>query len=90
MIEAENGTVTLFVMPSSGGMGPSATVTVKRLASLLAEKSDSPYSVMLNAIRCKLPCFLLSFAMPVNSCFQHLMQRDKSYYNGARLNLCSH
>ena len=41
-------------MSSSGGMGPSATVTVKRLASLLAEKSDTPYSVMLNVIRCKL------------------------------------
>ena len=41
-------------MSSSGGMGPSATVTVKRLASVQAEKSDSPYSVMLNVIRCKL------------------------------------
>ena len=39
VIEVEHGTFTPFVMSTSGGMGPSASVTVKRLASLLAEKS---------------------------------------------------
>ena len=54
VIDVKHGTFTPFVMSSSGGMGPSTTVSVKRLASLMAEKSETPYSVMLNVIRCKL------------------------------------
>ena len=44
-------------------MGPSATVSVKRLALLLAEKSDTLYSVMLNIIRCKLSFSLVGSAI---------------------------
>ena len=50
MIVVEHGMFTPFVMTTSGGMGPSASVTVKRLASLLAETSDVPYSMMMNVI----------------------------------------
>ena len=50
-------------MSSSGGMGSSATVTIKRLASLLAKKSNTPYSVMLNVIRCKLSFSLVDSAI---------------------------
>ena len=53
----------LSCMSSSGGMGPSATVTIKRLASLMAEKADTPYSVMLNVIRCKLSFSLVDSAI---------------------------
>ena len=59
VIEVEHGTFTPFVMSTSGGMGPSASVTVKRLASLLAEKSDIPYSMMTSVIRCRLSFSLL-------------------------------
>ena len=40
VIDVEHGTFTPFVMSTNGGMGPSATVTVKRIAALLAEKTD--------------------------------------------------
>ena len=63
VIDVEHGTFTAFVMFSSGGMGPSATVTIKRLVSLLAKKSDTPYSVMLNVIRCKLSFSLVDSAI---------------------------
>ena len=63
VIDVEHGTFTPFVMSSSEGMGPSATVTVKRLASLMAEKTDTPYSVMLNVIRCKLSFSLVDSAI---------------------------
>ena len=63
MIDVEHGTFTPFVMSSSGGMGPSATVTIKRLASLMAEKTDTPSSVMLNVIRCKLSFSLVDSAI---------------------------
>ena len=63
VIDVEHGTFTPFIMSSSGGMGPSATVTVKRLASLMAEKTDTPYSVMLNVIRCKLSFSLVDSAI---------------------------
>ena len=50
VIVVEHGMFTPFVMTTSGGMGPSASVTVKRLASLPAETSDVPYSMMMNVI----------------------------------------
>ena len=37
----EHGTFTPFVMSTSGGMGPSMTMTMKQLAALLAEKNDT-------------------------------------------------
>ena len=42
VIEVEHGTFTPFFISSSGGMGPSATVSVKTLASLLAKQSNTP------------------------------------------------
>ena len=59
IIKVEHETFTPLVMSTSGGMGPSASVTVKRLASLLAEKSDIPYSMMTSVIRCRLSFSLL-------------------------------
>ena len=40
-------------------LGPSAIITFKRPASLLAEKSQIPYSVMINTIRCRLSFSLI-------------------------------
>ena len=60
VINVEHGT---FVMSSSGGKGPSATVTIKKLVSLLGEKSDTPYSVMVNVIKCKLFFSLMDSAI---------------------------
>ena len=54
VIDVEHGTFSPFVMSTSGGMGPSATVALKRLAGLLAEKTDTPYSKIVNVIRCRL------------------------------------
>ena len=63
IIDVEHGTFTPFVMSSSGGMGPSATITIKRLASLLAEKTQIPYPVMINTIRCRLSFSLIESAV---------------------------
>ena len=43
VIVVGHGTLIPFVMSTSGGMEPSASVTAKRLASLLAEKFDISY-----------------------------------------------
>ena len=43
VIVVGHGTLIPFVMSTSGGMGPSTSVTAKRLASLLAEKFDISY-----------------------------------------------
>ena len=37
VIEVEHGTFTPFVMSTSGGMGPSAIVTIKRLVRLAGD-----------------------------------------------------
>ena len=41
----EHGTFSPLVFSAAGGMGTAATVTYKRLASLLATKHSQPYSV---------------------------------------------
>ena len=48
---------------SSGGMGRSATVTYQRLASLLSDKWNSPYSVIMGWLRCSLSFSLLRSAL---------------------------
>ena len=63
VIDVEHGTFTPFVMSTNGGMGPSTTVTVKRITALLAEKTDTPYSKILNVIRCRLTFSLLDSAI---------------------------
>ena len=42
VIDVEHSTFTPFVMSTNGGMGLSATVTVKQIAALLGEKTDTP------------------------------------------------
>ena len=56
--EVEHSTFTPLVLTASGGMGNQATTFYKRLASLLAEKWDSPYGTTISWLRCRL-CFSL-------------------------------
>ena len=57
--EVEHGSFTPLVMSLTGGAGPAATVCLKRLASLLSEKWEQPYSSTLAWLRCKLSFALL-------------------------------
>ena len=57
--EVEHGSFTPLVMSLSGGCGNSATIFYKRLASMLTEKWDQPYSTTLAWMRCKLSFALL-------------------------------
>lgn len=57
--DVEHGSFTPLVLSTTGGMGRAATTFYKRLASMLAEKRDTPYSLTLNWIRCRLSFALL-------------------------------
>ena len=57
--EVEHGTFSALVFSSTGGMGRQAITTYKRLASLIAEKRDKPYSITMGWIRCRLSFSLL-------------------------------
>ena len=61
--EVERGSFTPLVFSSSGGMGRSATVTYRRLASLLSDKWNSPYPVIMGWLRCSLSFSLLRSAL---------------------------
>ncbi|CAM1309822.1 Uncharacterised protein r2_g1998 [Pycnogonum litorale] len=56
--EVEHGSFIPFVLSCTGGMGPAATGVVKRMASMMAEKSEINYSTLMAWIRCR-----LSYAM---------------------------
>ena len=51
--EVEMATFTPLVFSACGGMGPGATATVKRIASLLADKWAQPYSRLMCWLRCR-------------------------------------
>ena len=42
--EVEHGSFSALVFSTSGGMGPMATVVYRRLASMIAERRDEPFS----------------------------------------------
>ena len=52
--EVEHSTFTPLVLSVTGEMGNEATTFNKCLASLLAEKWDTPYSMILNWLKCHL------------------------------------
>ena len=56
--EVEHSTFTPLVLSTTGGMGRAATTFFKRLAAMLSEKRDVPYSKMMGWIRCR-PSFAL-------------------------------
>ena len=50
--EVEHGSITPLVFVATGGMGKASEVTYKRLFSMLAVKTDQPYSQLMNTIKC--------------------------------------
>ena len=52
-----------LVFTSSGGMGPTAKVVYKKLASMLAMKQNRPYSQTMDWLRCTLSFSLLRSAI---------------------------
>ncbi len=77
--EVEHGSFSPLVFSIAGGMGASANVVYKRIASLIADKHGKPYSKTINWLRCRLSFSLLrsaimclrgsrsSFHNPINS-----------------------
>ena len=63
VLEVEHGSFTPIVLSASGGIGKLATTTYSRLAGLLAEKRDIPYSQCMGWIRCCLSFCLLKSAI---------------------------
>ena len=61
--EVEHGTFSPLVFTTAGGLGPTATVVYKRLASRIAEKHDKAYGKTLHLIRCRLNFSLLRSAI---------------------------
>ena len=57
--DIEHSSFSPLVFSLTGGMGPTASVFYKRLASLLAEKWDQPYSSTIGWLRCRLTFSLL-------------------------------
>ena len=56
--EIEHGVFTPLIFSTTGGLGREATTFYKRLADLLSNKRNQPYSIVLSWLRCR-----LSFAM---------------------------
>ena len=56
--EVERACFSPLVFSASGGMGPSATTVYSKLASMLANKWDWPYSHCMFWLHCQL-CFSL-------------------------------
>ena len=61
--EIEHGSFAPLVFSTSGGMGNTATVVYKRIATLHAEKFDKPYSKTIHWLRCRLTFSLLRSAI---------------------------
>ena len=61
--EIEHSTFTALVLSTSGTMAPAAKVTYNRLASLIDEKHQQPYSLTVNWLRCKLSFSLIRSAV---------------------------
>ncbi len=59
ILQIEHASFTPLVMSSTGGLGPAATSSYKRLATLLAAKWNQPYSSTLSWLRCRLSFSLL-------------------------------
>jgi len=59
----EHGSFTPLVFSASGGMGPTARVFYKKLASMIAIKHNKAYSKTLNWMRCRISFSLLRSAV---------------------------
>ena len=61
--EVEHGSFSPLVFSTAGGMGATANVVYKRIASLIAEKHGKTYSKTINWLRCRLSFSLLRSAI---------------------------
>jgi len=61
--EIEHGSFTPLVFSASGGMGPTARVFYRKLASMIAIKHRKAYSKTLNWMRCRITFSLLRSAV---------------------------
>ena len=61
--EVEHGCISPLVLSTSGGLVPTAMVVYKRIASIIAEKKEQPYSLTLFWLRCRLSFSLLRSAI---------------------------
>ena len=52
--DVEHGLFTPLVLSSNGGMGKEATTFYKRLADMIAQKRQHPYSMVMGGLRCRL------------------------------------
>ena len=59
----EHGSFTPLVFSASGGMGPTARVFYKKLASMIAVEHNKAYSKTLNWMRCRISFSLLRSAV---------------------------
>ena len=57
--EGEHGSFTPLVFNTMGGIGPTASVVFKRIASMIADKTSQSYTSVVRLIRCKLTFSLL-------------------------------
>ncbi len=57
--EVDRGSFSPLVLSCAGGIGPCATVFLKRLAAQLASKRDLPYSSTMAWLRCRITFALL-------------------------------
>ena len=61
--EIEHGSFSPLVFSTTGGMGTTAMVVYKRIASMISEKYERPYSKTMQWIRCRLSYSLLRSAI---------------------------
>ena len=59
VVEIEQSTFVPFVLACTGGIGPAATLTLKRIGNLLAEKHDASYGQIMGFLRSRLSFALL-------------------------------
>ena len=71
--EIEMASLVPLVFTTSGSLGPAATVTFQRIASLLADKWATPYSAIMGWLRCRLSFVLLrSYIMCLRGSRKHV------------------
>ena len=71
--EVEHASFTPLIFSCTGGLGPQATTSYKRLASLLSAKSNQAYSLTIMWLRCRLAYSLLrSSVMCIRGARSHL------------------
>ena len=87
--EVEHGTFSPLVFTTTGGLGPTATIVYKRLASRIAEKHNRAYGKTLHLIRCRLNFSLLRSAIMCLRGSWSATHRPASPLSGDIINLSS-